>query len=170
MFYGSAAFLTICLLIGQINWYPSSLPGVAAQDKSRKEQTMRTLPKGSWGGAHLSMSVGEEITLLEFDCGVGSIAQVVALDKDGNFEALGTYLNDEPLSSRVVTIQEEVPETGETVALRPPPELPQGLAARYLGKVTEQGMTLTVMLAETERLVGSFTLKFGETPKLYKCL
>lgn len=172
MFYGSAAFLTICLAICLSTWLlsgPMNWP-VHQQDKPRKEQTMRTLPKGGWGGAHILMSVGEENISLEFDCGVGSIAQVIALDKDGNFEALGTYFNDEPPSSRVVSIQEEIPETGETGALRPPPELPQGLAARYVGKVTEQGMVLTVMLADTERMVGSFTLKFGETPKLYKCL
>ena len=43
-------------------------------------------------------------------------------------------------------------------------------AARYTGRVDGKTLTLTVTLADTGRVVGTFTLTRGSSGRLFKCL
>src|SRR5947207_9297068 len=140
-------------------WLPSARCGVAlvfllafldvgththAQDSGKA----RLLLQGTWGGEHIILEVSEKGAEAEFDCAHGQVAQPIALDKRGDFEAAGTFtsehggpvLRDEKASDR---------------------------PAHYAGHVEGGTMTLTVVLG-TEKL-GSFTLTHGSTGKVTKC-
>src|SRR5215467_1787727 len=45
--------------------------------------------RGTWGGDHVRLEVGEKRAELEFDCAHGSIGDSIPLDDQGRFEIKG---------------------------------------------------------------------------------
>lgn len=108
---------------------------------------------GDWGGAHIGLHVTSNGGQVEYDCAHGTIDEALIADGHGRFEARGVHVREHGGPER----------EGE-----PPDSHP----ARYTGAVDGRTLTmsLTVEETDTQRLVGDFTLTFGQAPRLTKCL
>jgi hypothetical protein len=104
---------------------------------------------GRWGGEHVGIDVTDESAKIEFDCGHGSIDGLIPLDDKGQFDVVGVY----------------VPEQGGPVRQGEA----AGRPARYSGNVENKRMTLTVMIKDTDKEIGTFTLELGKSPLIRKC-
>jgi len=116
---------------------------------SEKPRT-RKLPTGVWGGQHISMEVTARQASIEYDCAHATIDLPIILDRHGRFNVRGRQFPEHGGPVR------EGSESG-------------GYAARFVGEVKEKEMTLTVTKSETNESIGTFTLKFGQQPRLMKC-
>lgn len=105
------------------------------------------VPKGEWGGEHVSLTVEEAGGTIEFDCAHGSLDEPPMLDAAGRFDVTG----------RLVTEGSPVRRDAETA--RP---------ARYRGESDGQHMSLEVTLEGGEN-VGTFSLAKGDPARLFKC-
>lgn len=124
--------------------------GGCADAKGGRALTSDRLAAGVWGGEHARMEVGEGAVNFEFDCAAGSIDRAVVLDKEGRFDAKGTF-----------TMQHAGPVLRDEAA--------NSRRARYAGRVRGDTLTLTVTLAEPEEDAGTFTLRRGSEGRLTKC-
>jgi hypothetical protein len=106
---------------------------------------------GSWGGEHIALEVTTSGARIAYDCAYGSIHEPLRADEHGSFDVLGVHVREHGGPVR----------EGEPLEERP---------ARYTGWVTEGEMTLTVTLTDTGQQVGTFTLRRGEPPRVYRCL
>jgi hypothetical protein len=104
---------------------------------------------GSWGGAHIAMTVGGDRTDVEFDCAKASVSGAIAIDRDGAFSATGTLQTEGP---------------GPTRPDGPPPR-----PMRLSGTVKGDDMQVHVVLTDQNEDAGTFTLTFGAAPRLTKC-
>ena len=111
-------------------------------------ETGMTQVTGSWGGDHVSLVLTAETGELEFDCASAVIAGGLSVDGSGTFSADGRY------SSR----------GGPEQAGRPRPSAP----ARFSGSISGDRMTLLVRVEQSE--IGSFALRRGAEPVLFRCL
>jgi hypothetical protein len=107
---------------------------------------------GEWGGAHIRLVVKDTSAALEFDCAFGEVDGPIDPDKDGNFEVRGVYAS----------------ERGGPRRMGEPP--PKRQPAIYRGWTDGKEMRLTVILVDTGREVGSFSLGLGRRASLDKCL
>ena len=105
---------------------------------------------GLWGGEHISMQVTERRTTVEYDCAHATIDQRIAPDRRGRFNVSGMQVVDH----------------GGPVRQN---EQPTGYSVRFAGQVNGKRMKLSVSNSVTKELVGSFTLVYGDEPKLRKC-
>jgi hypothetical protein len=108
------------------------------------------LPRGVWGGDHISLTSMEQGARLEFDCAYGTIKQPISLHKN-SFDVGGDY-------------------TREYSGPERPGESPLNHPARFIGYVDGKRMELTVTLTDENRTVGPFTLILGQTPRINKCM
>lgn len=106
---------------------------------------------GSWGGAHIGLTLTTEGGQVEYDCAHGTIKGPIVPDRAGRFDVPGTHTAEHGGPVR----------EGEEGAGRP---------ARYQGKVAGKRMTLTVTLTDSDEKVGTFTLTRDAAPRLTKCL
>lgn len=106
---------------------------------------------GEWGGRGIVLDVQKQGAQAEFDCARGAITEALVVDKEGRFDARGTYVRERMGPER----------EGES---------PKGEPARYSGRVNGKTMQLTVTLTHSGEAVGSFTLTHGRTGRLHKCL
>lgn len=106
---------------------------------------------GDWGGQHLGLVASSGGAALEYDCATGSIAGPIRPDDSGRFSVTGEHFPG---------------HGGPTLVDQNPTRRP----ARYDGKVSGARMLLTVTLTDTHEVVGSFTLRLGGTPYVFKCL
>ncbi len=113
---------------------------------------LKLVPIGSWGGEHIRLDVTKTGAKIEYDCAFGTISGPLLLEKDGTFQAHGTY----------------VYERGGPIRLGEPP--PERHPALYRGWTDGSEMRLTVMLQEKGEVVGSFALGLGRPPVIEKCL
>ena len=113
---------------------------------------LNSIALGLWGGEHIRMIVTAGGAKIEYDCARGIIDESLAVDKDGNFEALGIH----------------VFEPGGPAGLGEPP--PEQHPALYRGWTDGSQMRLTVSLLDTGKTVGIFTLGLGRSPSMDKCL
>ena len=132
------SLITLCLLATLVS---SSLAG------SRK---MRHIPKGTWGGLHISMEVADGSATIEYDCARGTIDGPLKLDRGGRFSFGGTHAREHggPIRSD---------------------EQPDSHPARYTGWTDGKTMKLTVTLLDTKETVGTFTLVHGNAGRVFKC-
>ena len=121
-----------------------------SMDNDAQAKITNRLPKGAWGGEHISMEVTSAGANFEYDCAQGNIDRSVELDRNGSFEIMGTYV-----------MESGGPVTSESK--------PNSHPARYKGHVKDNKMTLTVTLTDSQVQVGTFTLVRGQEPKLFKC-
>jgi hypothetical protein len=106
--------------------------------------------KGTWGGDHISLEIGDSGAALEYDCAHGVITEQIAPDKNGCFSAKGTHTKE---SHGPVRAGAE----------------PRDQAATYDGSVTGDRMELTVKIDETGESVGTFTLTRDQAGIIRKC-
>jgi hypothetical protein len=124
---------------------------VSASPGHGRDQTVRRLPSGAWGGRGVGLAIAARGATLEYDCAHGTIDRPIRLDRRGRFQARGTHI-----------LEHGGPEReGEALPHRP---------VRYAGRVAGETMSLTVTFADTGEGIGSFTLSRGREPLLRKCL
>jgi hypothetical protein len=124
-------------------------PRVLAPRKSNGDAS-RPLENGSWGSAQSSSLDNRLLTVtltgatFRSECSDGVIDQRIQLDASGRFDVGGTY-------------QIQAGPVG----------LP--LAARFVGSVIGETMTITVFVREGTQVFGPFTLRFGQEPRIGYC-
>jgi hypothetical protein len=106
---------------------------------------------GVWGGDHVSLTVTETGSHLEFDCARGDIPGALAADTEGAFAAAGTYVR----------------EHGGPIR---DDEMPDAHPALYGGTVMSATMRLIVRLTDTNEVIGAFTLTRAAPGRVVKCL
>ena len=115
------------------------------------EANLPEVVTGNWGGQHLGLVASSAGATLEYDCATGNIAEPIRPDGTGRFSVSGEHFPGHGGPSLV----------DETPIRRP---------ARYDGSVRGDVMTLLVTLTDTQEVLGSFTLRLGQTPYVFKCL
>jgi hypothetical protein len=106
---------------------------------------------GMWGGQHIRLEVSSSGASIEYDCAHGTIDQPMTLDSKGYFDVRGTHVTE-----RAGPVREG--------------ERSDALAARYTGRIQGETMIITVVLSDSRENAGTFTLGYGKTPRLRKCL
>jgi hypothetical protein len=106
---------------------------------------------GAWGGTGIALRVADDGGEVELDCAHGLIEGALTLDADGRFDVKGTLVREHGGPER----------EGEVLPTEP---------VRYRGRVEGRHMTLTIVLAETNRELVSYSLIFEARPVLRKCL
>ncbi len=122
-----------------------------AEKKKMMNKKISNVQTGTWGGKHIGLEVTADGATVDYDCAHGTIDQPIVLDKSGHFQAKGTHFMEHPGPERVG--QED-----------------KGHHARYTGRVDGNSMTLTVRLADTDEVIGAFTVMHGKMPQVMKCL
>lgn len=107
---------------------------------------------GTWGGEHIRMVVSEAGAAVEYDCAVGAIDEPLKPDREGIFEARGTYVFE---------------RGGPRYQGEPPPKKHP---ASYRGWTDGSEMRLTVTLLDEKKDMGTFSLGRGRRAVLEKCL
>jgi hypothetical protein len=113
-------------------------------------RTQSTVPAGIWGAPHVNLDVSATGGRIEYDCAHGTIDGPMSLDSGKRFDVRGTHVR----------------EQGGPV----PEHEPQGVPARYTGRLEDDGLTITVTLTDSNEVVGTFTLKRNTAGVLRKCL
>lgn len=106
------------------------------------------MPTGLWGGDHIVLTVENTSARVELDCAHGDIP--IRLP-DAAFTVAGTFVREHGGPIRV----------GET---------PDSHPALYVASMSGGVMTLTIRLADSGELVGTFTLTRGSSGRVFKCL
>ncbi len=106
---------------------------------------------GTWGGDHAGLTVTNDGGTLEYDCAAGTIEQPFLVDAAGRFDLVGTHVRGH----------------GGPIRLD---EQPDRHPARYTGTTDGRTMTLTVTMTDLDQRVGTFTLTFGASPRIVRCL
>ncbi len=100
---------------------------------------------GIWGGEQVSLNAAPEGTAFSQFCAEGRIDRPVPLDSNGRFDVVGTYSRNR----------------GGPIGGAEP--------ARFSGSITENHLTLTVILINTNEQVGPFVLERGRQTKVPDC-
>jgi hypothetical protein len=108
------------------------------------------VPTGMWGGDHALLTVNAASAAIEFDCAHGTLPAPIALTH-GDFDVAGEFVQEHGGPIR----------EGEQVVRQP---------ARYRGTIDKQTMALRVTLTDVPQDIGTFTLTFGVTGRVFKCL
>lgn len=106
---------------------------------------------GVWGGDHVTLTIADGGSHLEFDCAHGNIPGPLIPDSQRQFVVPGIFVRE-----RGGPIRE-----GDPLDAYP---------ATYAGTVTARSMQLTVRLTQTSDLIGTFTLAKGVAGRVVKCL
>jgi hypothetical protein len=109
------------------------------------------LPTGTWGGDHISMTVTQAFTHVEFDCAHADIPLPIQLDMVNRFQVSGTFVR----------------EHGGPIRLG---EVPDSHPALFSGSIAEATMTLGIRLTDPNETIGSYVLTRGATGRVFKCL
>lgn len=110
---------------------------------------MQQIPKGEWGGSHISMNVGEQSAKIEYDCAHGEIPGPLSIDDEGKFNLRGTFTRE-----RGGPVRADDPAKAEP--------------ATYSGTIAGNQMTLTLKLSGSDDSE-TFTLEKGKAADLFKC-
>jgi len=121
------------------------------------------LLEGEWEGPDIHLLVSGSGAVVEYNCAHGTVDQIV-LDEEGRFDAQGTYESESGAPARNITA---VDETGNA---RSNATITNNMPTRYTGRVTKDGMSLTVSLINDGLKIGEFSLKRGSTSRLHKCM
>lgn len=109
---------------------------------------MQRIPTGVWGGEHINIEVGTKSATIEYDCAHGVIEGPLVVDANGRFNLRGTH----------------TPERGGPIRKD---EQPPSQPASYVGSISDNKMTLTLKLKDSED--ETFTLEKGKQGELFKC-
>jgi hypothetical protein len=128
---------------------PHYPPHAVSDSRMSERPRTRKVPIGVWGGQHIRLEVTAREVSIEYDCAHATINQSITLDRNGRFNVSGMQFR----------------EHGGPVR----PGLQNGYPARFAGQVKGSVMTLTVTDSNTNESIGTFTLKYGQQPRLMKC-
>jgi hypothetical protein len=106
---------------------------------------------GEWGGEHISLSITERGGAFELDCAHGAIDEPLSTRADGSFDVRGQFVAERGGPER----------EGER---------PDSHPARLTGRVEGDRMTLRIVLTDSGREVGEFSLERGAGARITKCL
>lgn len=106
---------------------------------------------GRWGGEHVALELTPTGGTIEYDCAHGGLTQPVRPGARGEFEAIGIHVREHGGPVR----------EGERL---------DSLAARYVGRVRGEMMTLRVYTGSRPDTLGPLQLRRGGEPRLFKCL
>ena len=129
-------------------------PAEAWQSRKKRRgatKKMETVKIGAWGGAHVQMEVNRDGAQLDFDCAHATINQPLKLDRSRRFDVPGLYAQEHGGPIRADEDQ-------------------SGRPARFKGNLNGKTLTLTVTLDGSAESIGTFTLRFGQLPRVVKCL
>ena len=129
------ALLSVTLLLGIACGSPSGPSAVGG---------------GTWGGDHVTLTVADSSSHLEFDCAHGDIPGRLTTDH-GTIAASGTFVREHGGPSR-------------------PDEPLDTHPALYSGTVSGTTMQLSVRLTDSGDLFGPFSLMRGASGRVVKCL
>jgi hypothetical protein len=105
---------------------------------------------GIWGGDHVTLTVGDEASHLEFDCAHGDVPGQLSAPH-GEIAAKGTFVREHGGPIRV----------DESLDSHP---------ALYSGTVSGNMMQLSIRLTDSGDVIGSFSLARGAAGRIAKCL
>jgi hypothetical protein len=105
---------------------------------------------GIWGGDHVTLTVGDEASHLEFDCAHGDVPGMLSAHH-GEIMATGTFVREHGGPIRV----------DETLDSHP---------ALYSGTLSGNTMQLSIRLTDSGDVIGSFSLARGTAGRIAKCL
>jgi hypothetical protein len=129
---------------------------VSGQTKKGDAQTSEVGAKmdgaktGTWGGQHIALEVTADGARVEYDCAHGTVDEKFVTDAQGRFDLRGTHVREHGGPIR----RDETPNTHP---------------ARFTGQIKGDTMTLAVTETDTDETVGTFTLVFGQPPRVMKC-
>jgi hypothetical protein len=123
--------------------------GVKGQPGSTSSK-MENAQTGTWGGEHIRLEVTSQGGQVEYDCAHGTIDQKIITDGQGRFDLSGTHVREHGGPIRKDEAADSHP-------------------AQFKGQIKGNTMTLTVTESDTREIVGTFTLIYGQTPRLMKC-
>jgi hypothetical protein len=104
---------------------------------------------GVWNGLHASLTLADTGGTIEYDCAHGRIRAALQPDAAGRFDVPGVHFRDHGGPVRIG-------------------EVPDSVAARYVGQVRGGEMTLRVFVGSDT--LGPFTLRRDATQQLMRCL
>ena len=145
MFSLTGACLAITILGNGGSGRPKE--GAVMTDPSGRNEK---LANGVWGGQHIRAEVSDKGAVIEFDCANGTIDGPITLDNKGSFDVKGKF----------------TAEHGGPIRRD---EENNGRSARYVGRLKNQELTLTISDLNTKESLGSFTLAHGNEGRLMKC-
>jgi hypothetical protein len=122
------------------------LPPSSIETATQRNSNLIT---GVWGGEHIRLDVTEAGATVEYDCAHATISRKIALDRNGRFVVMGSYFAEHGGPVR------EGEPTGEPV--------------QFTGKVSGRKLQLSVKRRDSRKLIGVFTLFFGQESLLVKC-
>lgn len=138
--------------------------GSVKRQRQRQRRALEKLPEGAWGDFGVVLRVSATGAMIEYDCGHGSIDEPIKLNRAGRFDVRGTHEDE---TGGPATDISAVDESG---ASRPAVPDANSHPARYVGSVKGHTLHLVVTLTDTRRIVGTFHLSQGMSPRLHKCL
>jgi hypothetical protein len=122
---------------------------VIAASAASRPRKMQRIPTGTWGAPHIRMVVEGRSATVDYDCANGTIEGPLTFDSKGRFTWRGTHRREGPGPIRA--------------------DMENGSPAIYTGTVKGDTMTLAVKLANSNEVVGTFTLKRGGAGRVFKC-
>jgi hypothetical protein len=105
---------------------------------------------GIWGGDHVTLTVGDTASHLEFDCAHGDIPGVLSAHQ-GEIAVMGTFVREHGGPIRVDEALDSHP-------------------ALYSGMLSGNTMQLSIRLTDSGDVIGSFSLARGTAGRIAKCL
>lgn len=112
-------------------------------------QSTNKLATGAWGGQDIRLEVKDSGADMQFACATASIDEPVTLNSEGGFDVKGKFIAQRPGPTRV----------GEN----------NSVAARFVGRLKDQELTLTISNLETKEAIGTFTLTHGGAGRVKRC-
>ncbi|MEP6819521.1 MAG: hypothetical protein ABJA18_08295 [bacterium] len=128
-----------------------SLILLIAASAASKPRKMQRIQPGSWGAPHIRIDIEQNSATIDYDCANGTIEGPLTYDRKGNFTWRGTHNREHGGPIRI-------------------DEKSNGRRAIYTGSIKGDTMTLTVKLADTNDVVGTFTLTRGGRGRIFKCM
>jgi hypothetical protein len=128
--------------------------GATWQGKKKRRghvKKMETVSIGTWGGRHVGMEVTGSGATLDFDCAHAFIEQSITLDANGRFDVPGRYFQE-----RGGPVRSDADQSGQS--------------AHFKGSLTGKTLTLTIMIDGSSESIGPFTLEFGKSGRIFKCM
>jgi hypothetical protein len=154
--------LSACLLLGTLqsnscqtkqaatNKSPMPINANPINEKPSDQQPVPgKLANGTWGGLHVHAEVKDEGAELEFDCATGTIDQPIGLDAQGAFDVKGKFIAEHagPIRS----------------------DEDNSRMVRYVGRVKDKELTLTISDANSKEVIATYTLTQGNQGRIHKC-
>jgi len=111
---------------------------------------MQRMQPGMWGGQHIRLEINGNSASIDYDCAHGKIDGPLTLDGKSQFAWRGTHAREGP-----GPVRENQKANDQRVV--------------YTGSISGDTMTLTVKLADTNEVIGTFALTRGNPGRVFKC-